>query len=547
MEERLIDISTKPPTKLVNESPISLPATNPSNSTATNAQFVTQNQKFQPKGPNQQIVQSIDNIKAQTSFSVTADIQTYTSTAELIEPEQEPELRGVRSMMRNFNKTQKTLETLETPLQLGNFLNKKFSIKITNNFYSSFSFRVSFIYDENNFNYGTIFTTNLENKPKVLNTSGYSTDGKYRYLVIYADGLYSYLIKNITSGTNIIDVDIVDGIRTTNIPADPTGKYSPDNNDELIYFPAFYFGSFNSNFVNNSVTTIQEYNIYTKINLQADLNPTTITGDTLFFGCVTPNLNFAENYDVLFFNCFSVQKKFSLSLGGNILGVFIKANQTLTNNGAFNKINDTLAVIIYADGDFEYLNEITTPFTYKFNVDPTTGSVIINLPVKPSDYIPPFLSKLPNQDQGGVYTWNDFYVGKLNNSIIYDSNQQVQNYTLGTGEVYDSYDFTNNIPGNIIGNAIAYTNVSKTSESSVLHFTFINYNFYNGTNLLTCYVSTLTLSKVGGLPNNIKINPNVFSSSQNYLANNNILYNIELTTGSVVDQVRTQTILPTAK
>ena len=124
----------------------------------------------------------------------------------------------------------------------------------------------------------------------------------------------------------------------------------------------------------------------------------------------------------------------------------------------------------------------------------------------------------------------------MNNSIIYDSTIEVQSFTLATTEVYDSYDNINKVPGQIIGNAVSYTCVNKTSISTQLHLNFTQYNFNNGTTLLTCYVSTVSLNKVGGLPNNFIIYPNVFSSSDNYLSNSNILYNIQLTTGNLIDR-----------
>ncbi len=428
---------------------------------------------------------------------------------------------------------------------IGNCLVKKFTLKINplNPINTNNSFGIYYIYDDNNFNYGTIFVNTKQSYKLSVNSNGFNPDGIFYVNVIYADGYYSYLVRDLNSYTNEITIKIVNGVRQFIIPPDPTGKYNPNSTDKFNYFPAFYFGTFNSTFVNNSVIPIQDYNVYTTLNLQSSLNLDTISGNTLFQGCITDNLNFNENYDVLYFSCFNVQKKFSLSLSGNILGVYVNSNKILTNNGGFNDINNTYAVIIYADGDFEYLNEITFPYTYKFTIDPSTGSTIVNLPVKSDNYQPPVLIKLPNQIQGGIFTWNNFYVGKMNNSIIYNSELSVQEFTLATTEVYDSYDLINNVPGQVIGNAVSYTCVNKTSISTQLYFTFIQFNFNNGTTLLTCYVSTVSLNKVGGLPNNFIIFPNVFSSSDNYIQNGNILYNIQLTTGAIVDRVQTQTIL----
>ncbi len=430
--------------------------------------------------------------------------------------------------------------------RIGNVLIKRFTLKLNpkNSINTNNGFFVLYVYDKQNFNYGTILFTTKNNDSLILNANGYYPDGKYTFNIVYADGYYSYLVNDLNSNVNELTAVISNGIRELTIPPNPTGKYDPNSIDKFTYFPAFYFGTFNSTFINNSVIPIQDYNVYTNLNLQSSLNSDTISGNTLFQGCITDNLIFNENYDVLYFNCFSVQKRFSLSLSGNILGLFVNSNQTLTNTGAFNNINGTKAVIIYADGDFEYLNEITFPYTYKFTTDPSTNSVAVNLPVKPDNYQPPVLIKLPNQIQGGILTWNDFYVGKFNNSIIYDSTIEVQAFTLATTDVYDSYDYDNNISGQVIGNAVSYTCVNKTSISTQLHLNFTQYNFNNGTTLLTCYVSTVSLNKVGGLPNGFIIFPNVFSSSDNYIQNGNILYNIQLTTRANADRVQTQTILP---
>lgn len=428
---------------------------------------------------------------------------------------------------------------------IGNVLIKKFTLKLSpfNSLNTNNGFFVLYVYDENNFNYGTILFTPKRNDSLVLNANGYYPDGTYVFDIVYADGYYTYLVNDLNSSTNELTAIISNGVRQLILQPDPTGNYDPNSIDKFTYYPAFYFGTFISTFINNSVSPIQDYNVYTKINLRPTLDLETISGNTLFQGCITNNLNFNENYDVLYFNCFSVQKRFQLAQSGNILGLFVNSNQTLSNTGAFSNINGTRAVIIYADGDFSYLNEITFPYTYKLTTDPNTESVVVNLPVKPNNYIPPILNFLPNQIQGGVFTWNDFYVGKLNNSIIYDSNIDVQSYTLATTEIYDSYDFVNNIPGNQIGNVVSYTCVNKTSESNQLHFSFTQYNFNNGTTLLTCYVSTVSINKVGSLPNGLILYPNVFTSSDNYILNGNILYNIQLITGAVIDHVKTQTII----
>ncbi len=429
---------------------------------------------------------------------------------------------------------------------IGNVLSKKMVLKINsfNPIYSNNGLHNFFIYDTNNFKYGIIIYVFSENYLYHVNANGFTPDGTYYSRVVYADGYYSYLVRDLNSQTATIKTIISNGIREMIIPPDPTGKYDPNSNIFYDTFPAFYYGPYNSTYQNNSVIPIQDYNIYSDIFLDVSLNPVTKCGNLLFQNCITNNLNFPSNYDMLYTFCFSVQKSFSLSLSGNILGLLVASDLTLANTGGLEKTNATQnIVIIYADGDFDYLNEINTPYAIKLNIDPVTGERTVNLPVKPPNYQPPVLTKLPNQFVNNKWIWNDFYVGKKNNSIIYDSSIKVQNFTLATNEVYDSYDLINNVPGKIIGTAISYTNVSKTSESTQLHFTFTQYNFNNGSLLFTCYVSTVSLNKVGGLPNNFIIFPNVFSSSDNYIQNGNILYNIQLTTGAIVDRVQTQTIL----
>lgn len=429
---------------------------------------------------------------------------------------------------------------------IGNVLSKKMVIKLNpeNPIYTNNGLHNFFIYDSNNFNYGIIIYTFSENYFYHVNSNGFTPDGIYYSRVIYADGYYSYLVRDLNSQTATITTTISNGIRTMEISPDPTGKYDPNNNIFYERYPAFYYGPYNSTYQNNTVIPIQDYNIYSNIYLERTLNPQTKCGNLLFQNCITNNLNYPSNYDMLYTFCFSVQKSFNLSLSGNILGLLVASDLTLANTGGLEKTTSSQnIVIIYADGDFDYLNEINTPYAIKLNINPETGLRTVNLPIKPSNYIPPILSFLPNQFVNGNWIWNDFYVGKKNNSIIYDSTIPVQNYTLATTQIYDSYDFINNKPGLVIGNAISYTNVSKTSESTQLHFTFTQYNFNNGSLLFTCYVSTVSLNKVGGLPNNYIIYPNVFSSSNNYISNGNILYNIKLTTGAIIDHVQTQTIL----
>ncbi len=508
-----------PPLKLYYYSPQSI-------ANSSNATGVLNNSFFNPLNTLYSTATQISINQASNSFNKDIYAHTY---------------NGQSNLYLNNN-----LGELSEPI--GNVLSKKTIIKLnpknpvsTNNGLNNF-----FIYDSKNFNYGVIIYIFSENYLLHLNSNGFTPDGTYYSRVIYADGYYSYLVRELNSTTATITTIISNGIRTMEIPPDPTGKYDPNNNIFYETFPAFYYGPYNSTYQNNSVIPIQDYNIYSTIYLDKSLNPLTKCGNLLFQNCITNNLNFPSNYDMLYTFCFSVQKSFNLSLSGNILGLLVGSNLTLANTGGLEKTTATQnIVIIYADGDFDYLNEINTPYAIKLNIDPNTGERTVNLPVKPANYVPPVLSFLPNQFVDGKWIWNDFYVGKKNNSIIYDSTIPVQNYTLATNEIYDSYDFINNKPGNVIGNAVSYTNVTKTSESTQLHFTFNQYNFNNGSLLFTCLVGTFSLSKVGGSPGNLILFPNVISSSNNYIQGGNILYNIKLTTGTIINHVQTQTILLT--
>ncbi len=433
-------------------------------------------------------------------------------------------------------------DNLSVPI--GNFLIKNISLKIkaTSSIYSNNSFNILYIYDSNNFIYGNIVCVLNKNCTVFPNSNGFSPDGTYNFEVVYADGYYSYLVSNLNSSTNNITTNIINGVRHCNIPPDPTGKYQPNSNNKFTYFDAFYYGKFNTTFQNSDVIPIQDFNLVTKTYLDSSLKIP--CGNALFQNCVTNNLNFSGNYDRFGIQCFSIQPSFGLSLSGNIIGVSIVPNVTINSNGSLGRVNLLQNnVIIYADGDFSYLNEITTPYTYLQSFNQETQVRTISLPVKPSNYVTPTLFNLPNQFINNEWTWNDFYVGKMNNSVIYDSNLQVQNYTLATSEIYDSYDFDNKVPGNIIGAAVSYTSVTKTSSSTQLHFTFTRYVFYNGTILFTCFASTVSLSKIGLLPNNFIVFPNVYSSSDNYSNNNNVIYNTKLSVGAIVDRIQTQYIL----
>lgn len=431
---------------------------------------------------------------------------------------------------------------------IGNFLIKNISIKIKPNSsnYSNNSFNILYVYDKKNFIYGCIVCTLNKNCTVFPNSNGFNPDGIYNFEVVYADGYYSYLVKNLNSSTNNIVTEIINGVRYCHIPPDPTGKYDPKSNNIYTYYPAFYYGNFSTTFQNDSTSPIQDFNLISQIYLDSSINPVTKCGFLLFQNCVTANLVFPESYDRFGIQCFSVQQNFGLTLSGNIIGVSIVPNVTINSDGSLGRVSLLQNnIIIYADGDFSYLNEINTPYTYLQAFNDVTKVRTISLPVKPSNYTPPILSFLPNQLINNEWTWNDFYVSKMNNSIIYDPNLDVQSYTMGTSEVYENYDFVNNKPGKIIGAAVSYTCVRKTSPSTQLHFTFTRYIFYNGTILFTCFASTASLSKIGLLPNNFVVFPNVYSSSSNYDASGNILYNTKLTTGTVIDHVQTQTILLT--
>jgi len=121
------------------------------------------------------------------------------------------------------------------------------------------------IYDNNEFNYGTIIY-NIKNQyfSNICDINGNTGSNiNSNFKIIFADGHYNYLNNLITAGIqNEISMQIKNGIRKIIIPQDPTGLYIPKYVDASLngLVPSLYLQSPNSTFINADLI-MEEYNL----------------------------------------------------------------------------------------------------------------------------------------------------------------------------------------------------------------------------------------------------------------------------------------------
>jgi hypothetical protein len=498
-----------PPLKIFNYSPVSPDNSSPGIAAPNNSFFNSTNSLYT-------IPISIANNTVPTSFDKNSFIHSYNTSSEYY-------------LTNNNN-------VLSNPI--GNYIGKGLNIKL--NTQSIYNYKnglgIIIIYNSN-FYYGTIIASSSKMYKTSLNSNGTAISGIYLDNIIYSDGYYAYLTNNVTTYSTLT-VEIIDGVRIVTIPPDPTGKY------ELVDVIAKYnminlcfYNNISSNYISNNNNVINDY--YLNAILAQDVDITLPVGNYLSNYINKFNINNTSNFDGMQLQIFSIPKTSQILKQGNIFGLLVSYNKPITNTGTNIKTErPSYGVILYADGDFKYLNNKGVQlYPYIQLIDNNTGTKILDIPTVPADYVIPQTKVSPNITVGGVTTYYTFYYEKLNNANVYNPNYNTQSYTLGTSNMYDSYDFINNIPGNIIGSVVAYkiTTISKIGVQTTA--TITSYNFNNSSILLTAVVDNYSLTNIGDLISNVKQDQNIISHSIDYDLAYNGVYNITVNSGVMVNTV----------
>ena len=505
-----------PPLSMFNYSPVSPDNSSPGTASPNNSFFNSTNSLYS-------IPIAIANNIVPTSFDKNSFTHTFNSTTPLY--------------LSNNN------GILSSPIgnAIGKTLNIKSNINTIYN-YRNGHFYTLLIYDSNIY-YGSIIVSCAKTYKISFNSNGAWNDGVYDFNIIYSDGYYAYLTNNVNI-YSIIKLEIIDGIRSLTIPADPTGKYALVNViAKYNLISLCYFNNITSNFVSNNNNVMNDY--FLNATLTQDIDVKLPVGNYLVNAITKYNNNFNSNNDGLAFQLFSIPKTSSILKQGNIFGLLVLYNKSFTNVGTIIRGNTpSYGVILYADGDFDYLNnEGVLLYPYLQTIDNNTGARIVNIPSIPSDYVIPITKVSPNITVDGVTTYYTFYYAKLNNANVYNSDYNVQSYTLGTTDMYDSYDFVTNTPGNIIGSVIAYKITLKSSNGVQTTGTVTSYNFDNGSSLFTATVDNYSLTNIGDIISGVTQKQNIISSSLNYDQAFNGCYNVTLNSGTFINTVFVNSII----
>ena len=113
--------------------------------------------------------------------------------------------------------------------------------------------------------------------------------------------------------------------------------------------------------------------------------------------------------------------------------------------------------------------------------------------------------------------------------------------------MYDSYDFVNDIPGNIIGSVITYYTTTIIKDNSSINnglnvtFSITLYNFNNGEFIMTATLNNFSLKKVGSIVSDVIFTENIISNSPNYSQLYN-LYNTSVERTDIINSVRIECI-----
>ena len=418
---------------------------------------------------------------------------------------------------------------------IGNLLAKRLSIKTNNfnNIYANNQLVTFYIYDQSNFNFGTITCSFAYNYLSQLNSNGFDLDSIYIMNVIYSDGYYTYLINNPSLK---ITIEIINGIRNVTIPSDPSNNYDPTNN--ILNYNLIDLFSFKNTDSNYTLTdnTLNTYFITGQIfdkNLQIQIGQSLISHTNVL------NATYSNNHDCLDLQIFSIENTSSvLAKSGNILGLIVESDKIITTHGSFSNTNDTLfGSILYADGDFTYLNATNTLLPYKESINKQTGIRTLSVPdINPYNKLNTFVPE--NQIINGKMVYFTFYYLNVNNSNVYNNAIDTQDYTLASNFIYDSYDYINNIAGNIIGSIIVYKTTNITLQNNnIITMSFSTFNFNNGLILFTVGVYILPLTKIGDRVNGTSIHKKIISCSPEFNTMFFSSYSITDITGKIVSSV----------
>ncbi len=375
------------------------------------------------------------------------------------------------------------------------------------------------IYDENQFNYGTIICNGKDQFFSVISDSNGNngTDIVMKKKIIYADGYYNYLnypiIPDIQNEINIL---ISNGIRKVIIPQDPSKQYIPNfitgNLTGLV--PSIYYSSLNSTFANLDLK-MEEYNLSTglyldnSIKIQAgEFNVLSVLNENIF----DKNLN-----DNLSFTMYNVDNSSPLINSGNIFGLSTLYNYETGSIGYTSPPGLRQAVIIlYADNDFDYLNYNDDPSrfnTFVIEVNPDNTRTIY-LPPKPINFKPPTIVYPENIVYPDKIIYNKFYGKPSSNSSIFDNTNQYQNITLFT-DLYDNYDSQTGLFGNQIGKLTIFSFIlvknNQTYSATICYFSFFNNEYITSVSIVKN-----SLDKVGALTPGQVVKGTIIASSDGY-------------------------------
>jgi hypothetical protein len=376
---------------------------------------------------------------------------------------------------------------------------------------------IFYMYDNKNFNFGTIIC-NFQNQDysNIADINGniaFNSISKLK--IIKADGYYYYLnFSFVLDQQNEITIEINNGIRKLIIPNDPTGLYIPVfiDSSTVNLVPSFYFQNYDYTFKNSDLQ-IEEYNLQTSLYL--DENLTIKIGEFNNLAIINKNIFNSNFNDGLFFGMISINNSSPLLQTGNILVLSYSSNYNVGSIGYSSKIGSKLPlIIIYGDGDYEYLN-------FAFNFAPTSV-ILINpnlsrtlfLPPKPKNFTFPTISYPDNKILPGKILYNKFYSETSTNSVIFDTSSQYQNITLFSN-IYDSFDNVTGKFGNVIGKITTYKFIlTKNNETYSTEFNYIT--FIDNDYLTSVYVLKNGLDKYGSISQDLMINTLIIAASSDY-------------------------------
>jgi hypothetical protein len=412
-------------------------------------------------------------------------------------------------------------DTLSDPIGNGTWKFTYLKLNQLNNSYTFSGIIMINFYDRNQFNYGTLIL-NVKNQffSNICDINGNNgLNETLKLKIIYADGYYDYLNNPIIPNIqNEISVQIINGIRQVNIPKDPTGLYIPNfvTADLTGLVPSLYFPPHSSTF-NNTDLIMEEYNLSN--NLYLDSSITISSGQMNILSIINKNTFDSNLNDGLFFELYNINNISPLSASGNIFGLTFTYNYQVGSVGYISTTGIKYPVIVlYADGDFDYLNFNIDNDLTKFNTFVITTNAdstrTIYLPPKPSNFILPTILYPDNKILPGKTIYNKFYSKAVNNTSIYDSTIEYLNITL-FNDIYDSYDPVTELFGNVIGKITIFKFIFNKNNQT--YTASIVYNsFFNNEYITSIYIIKNGLDKNGALSSNQNIRSNIIASSDGY-------------------------------